>query len=218
MILSHVRVVAAVALVASGVQGCAGRAAATVPSPQSTTASAGAPAKRWTEADVRFISGMIGHHAQAIVMARLAATHEASESIKILAGRVINAQRDEIHAMQTWLRDRGQQVPEPDTAAYGSAASMAGHEHMGHAMMPGMLTAAQLKELDAARGKEFDRLFLTFMIQHHKGAVEMVKTLVGSTGAAQDDTVFKLASDINVDQTTEIARMQQMLAGLLFGS
>src|SRR5215203_1476645 len=157
MILSHVRLVAAVALVASGVQGCAGRSAATGPSPQSTTASAGAtasvpasvPPKRWTEADVRFMSDMIGHHAQAIVMARLAATHEASESLKILAGRVINAQRDEIHVMQTWLRDRGQPAPAPDTAAYGSAASMAGHE-MGHAMMPGMLTAAQLKELDAA--------------------------------------------------------------------
>ena len=211
MILSHVRLVAAVALVASGVQGCAGRAAATAPSPQPTTASAGATAKRWTEADVRFMSDMIGHHAQAIVMARLAATHDASESLKILAGRVINAQRDEIHVMQMWLRDRGLKAPEPDTAAYGSAASMAGHEHMGHAMMPGMLTAAQFKELDAARGKEFDRLFLTFMIQHHKGAVEMVKTLVGSTGAAQDDTVFKLAADINVDQTTEIARMQRML-------
>ena len=215
MILTHVRLVAAVALLASGVQGCAGRSAATAASPQSTTASV--PAKRWTDADVRFMSDMIGHHAQAIVMARLAATHDASESIKTLAGRVINAQRDEISVMQTWLRDRGQKAPEPDTAAY-SAAAMAGHEHMGHAMMPGMLTAAQLKALDAARGKEFDRLFLTFMIQHHKGAVEMVKTLVGSTGAAQDDTVFKLAADINVDQTTEIARMQQMLAGLLFGT
>jgi uncharacterized protein (DUF305 family) len=100
MILSHVRLVAAVALVASGVQGCAGRAPTSAPSPQTTAQSAtalpGVPAKRWTEADVRFMSDMIGHHAQAIVMARLAATHDASESIKTLAGRVINAQRDEI--------------------------------------------------------------------------------------------------------------------------
>jgi len=81
-------------------------------------------------------------------------------------------------------------------------------------LMPGMLTDEQMHQLDQARGEEFDRLFLTFMIQHHKGAVSMVQDLFGSYGAAQDETVFKFASDVNVDQSTEIARMEKMLAGL----
>ena len=89
---------------------------------------------------------------------------------------------------------------------------MDGMEH--EMLMPGMLTDAQMKQLDRPRGAEFDRLFLTFMIQHHRGAVTMVKELFGTYGAAQDETVFKFASDVNVDQTTEIARMQKMLAAL----
>jgi uncharacterized protein (DUF305 family) len=93
---------------------------------------------------------------------------------------------------------------------------MGGAEHVHH--MAGMLTPAQLEQLNAARGKEFDRLFLTFMIQHHQGAVTMVQELVSSQGAALDETVFKLASDINADQTTEIDRMQQMLAELMFAT
>ena len=85
-------------------------------------------------------------------------------------------------------------------------------------LMPGMLTESQLKQLDQARSKEFDRLFLTFMIQHHSGAVTMVKELFDTYGAAQDITVFKLASDISADQTTEIERMQKMLASIIFGA
>jgi uncharacterized protein (DUF305 family) len=85
-------------------------------------------------------------------------------------------------------------------------------------MMPGMLTAAQLRQLEAARGEEFDRLFLSFMIQHHQGAVAMVKALFGTPGAGQDEAVFRFATDVNVDQTTEIARMQRMLADVLFGA
>jgi uncharacterized protein (DUF305 family) len=81
-------------------------------------------------------------------------------------------------------------------------------------LMPGMLTETQMQQLDAARGLEFDRLFLTFMIQHHKGAVSMVQELFGTNGAGQDETVFKFASDVNVDQTTEIARMAEMLVSL----
>jgi uncharacterized protein (DUF305 family) len=178
--------------------------------------AAGAPATRtqqsYTAADVHFMSSMIGHHAQAIVMAGMAPTHDAGPSIRTLAERIINAQQDEIAIMQQWLRDRGQ--PVPDLLPRGMhAVSGGGHAH-GHAM-PGMLTGAQLNQLDQARGKEFDRLFLSFMIQHHQGAVSMVRELIGSTGAAHDDTVFKLASDINVDQTTEIDRMQQMLVALL---
>jgi uncharacterized protein (DUF305 family) len=158
---------------------------------------------------------MIAHHGQALVMARMAPTHDASPSIRTLAERIINAQQDEIAIMQQWLRDRGQPVPEPHPSGL-PVMTGTGHHH-GHSM-PGMLTEGQLKQLDQARGKEFDRLFLSFMIQHHSGAVSMVRELVGSTGAAQDDTVFKLASDINVDQTTEIDRMQKMLAALLFES
>jgi uncharacterized protein (DUF305 family) len=89
---------------------------------------------------------------------------------------------------------------------------------MHHELMPGMLTDAQLQQLDSARGPEFDRLFLRFMIQHHSGAISMVKDLFDSYGAGQDETVFKFATDVNVDQSTEVARMQRMLAALLFGA
>lgn len=168
---------------------------------------------RFTKADVDFMTGMIAHHAQAIVMSRMAPANEASPSIRTLAARIINAQRDEIALMQTWLRDRGQPVPE----AEGQHAGMS-HGAMGHdAHMPGMLTPAQLDELSKARGAEFDRLFLTYMIQHHQGAVTMVTELFSHDGAGQDESVFKLASDVNVDQTTEIARMQRMLFQLQIG-
>jgi uncharacterized protein (DUF305 family) len=162
----------------------------------------------YTQADIDFMTGMIAHHSQAIVMARWAPTHGASASVQTLCARIINAQTDEIVLMQRWLRDRQQPVPEASPA--GMKMMVNGHEEV--MLMPGMLTQAQLQQLDAARGPEFDHLFLTFMIQHHKGAVEMVKVLFASYGAGLDDTVFKFASDVNIDQTTEIARMQQMLA------
>jgi uncharacterized protein (DUF305 family) len=166
--------------------------------------------KPYTAADVHFMSGMISHHAQALAMARMAPTHRADAAIQRLAARIINAQQDEISIMQQWLADRQQPVPEPDPA--GMKMNMNGMQHVH--LMPGMLTETQMKELDAARGKQFDRLFLTFMIQHHSGAVEMVKELFGTTGAGQNDVVFKFASDVNVDQTTEIARMERMLEAL----
>jgi uncharacterized protein (DUF305 family) len=166
----------------------------------------------WTPADAHFMTAMIGHHAQAITLSRLAPTHGASPQVRILAERIINAQQDEIATMQRWLRDRGQPVPDPAAADHPMA--MPGMEH--EMLMPGMLTGAQLAQLDAARGADFDRLFLTFMIQHHGGAVSMVRDLFGSWGAGQDEAVFKFASDVNVDQTTEIARMQRMLADIVF--
>jgi len=150
---------------------------------------------------------MIGHHAQAIVMAGWAPSHDASPSVRTLAARIINAQRDEIAFMQQWLRNRLQPLP----PVHGMDAGMVMHEVHADTLMPGMLSEAQMHQLEQARGVEFDRLFLTFMIQHHRGAVVMVQNLFGSYGAAQDETVFKLASDINVDQTTEIARMERML-------
>ena len=163
----------------------------------------------YTPADIRFMSSMIGHHAQAIEMSRLAPTHGAGPGVRRLAERIINAQQDEIALMRQWLRDRQQPVPEIHPT------SMMAH-HAGHAMMPGMVTPEQMKQLEEAKGTEFDRLFLTFMIQHHRGAMEMVKELFATPGAAQDLTVFKLARDVNVDQDTEIERMAQMLSTLIF--
>lgn len=165
--------------------------------------------RRWTAADAQFMSGMIGHHAQAVMMARWAPTHGASPEIRALCERIIVAQTDEIRLMQRWLREWGQAVPEADA----SMDMMPGMEGM-HAQMPGMLTAAQLTELDRGRGKDFDQLFLLYMIRHHQGAVAMVKDLVETPGAARDDMVFKFVSDINADQSTEIKRMSTMLAGL----
>ncbi len=175
----------------------------TVTTNEAAIAKARADSARYpyTEADVRFMSNMIGHHAQAIHMSRWAPTHGADPAVLRLAERIINAQQDDITIMQQWLIDRQKPVPGLDS-----------HSH--HMHMAGMLTEAQLQQLDAARSREFDRLFLTFMIQHHKGAVAMVQELFGSYGAAQDQTVFKFASDVGVDQTTEIARMEQMLASL----
>jgi uncharacterized protein (DUF305 family) len=167
----------------------------------------------YTAADIDFMTHMIGHHAQAIVMARWAPTHGASPSVQTLAARIINAQQDEINIMQKWLRDR--QLPVPEAKPMGMTMTMNGMQH--EMLMPGMLTEQQMKQLDEARGPDFDRLFLSFMIQHHSGAVTMVKDLFGTYGAGQDETVFKFASDVNVDQTTEIARMQKLLASLVLG-
>ncbi|PAP81288.1 hypothetical protein B1759_08120 [Rubrivirga sp. SAORIC476] len=254
-------------------------------------------AERYTEADVAFMTGMIGHHAQALIMSDLAPANGASPAVQRLAARIINAQQDEIALMQRWLADRGQPVPhvhiegtmltlqmvdadehvamdhhttgaihhgameeghggmdhgatahegmdhgQMDHAAMDHAAM--GHEGMDHggmdhggmdhggmdhggmdhggmdhggmdhSAMPGMLTQAQLDELAAARGVDFDRLFLRYMIGHHRGAVTMVDTLFAADGAAQGGNTFKVASDIQVDQRTEIARMQQMLDSL----
>lgn len=153
----------------------------------------------YTEADVAFLTHMIGHHEQAVTIAGWAATHGGDPAVRRLAERIASGQEDEIAVMRQWLADRGH-APHP----------------AGHAMppMPGMLTDAQLRELDAARGAEFDRLFLTRMVQHHRGAVAMVRDLFATPGAAQDDRVFKIANDVSVDQTTEIARMEKMLATL----
>ena len=166
----------------------------------------------YTAADIHFMSGMISHHAQAIVMARWAPTHGASPSVKTLCDRIINAQTDEIALMQLWLRDR--RLPVPEATAVGM--KMDGMDHP--MLMPGMLTEAQLHQLEEAKGTEFDRLFLTFMIQHHQGAVTMVKELFDTYGAGQDDLVFKFASDVNIDQTTEITRMEQMLLAVITSS
>ncbi len=202
-------------LVAAACGGAAGVPSDTAPAPAPSTAKleeiyrARMDSARmgFTAADVHFMTGMIGHHGQALVMAALAPTHGASPSVQTLCARIINAQQDEIATMQQWLRDRVRPVPEVHIK--GTSMTVDGPEYVMH--MPGMLTAEQIRELDEARGPDFDRLFLTYMIQHHRGAVTMVHELFGTDGAALDDVVFKLASDIQVDQITEIARMELML-------
>jgi uncharacterized protein (DUF305 family) len=158
-----------------------------------------------TAADVAFMSGMIHHHAQAVLIAGWAPTHSASRSVQALCERIVVGQQDEIALASRWLRARREPVPDP-------AHAMHGMEHS--AMMPGMLSPEQLARLDQVRGPDFDRLFLEYMIIHHQGAITMVDQLFASQGAGQDETVFRFASDVYADQTTEIRRMQGMLAAL----
>jgi uncharacterized protein (DUF305 family) len=191
------------------------------PSPQPVVGDAAARVRAdslrrpYTEADVRFMSDMIGHHAQALVMAGWAPTHGASSSVRTLAERIINAQQDEIATMQQWLGERGRPVPEAHAMDMSHPAHDAGHAMpMPGMLMPGMLTEAQMQALDQTTGPGFDRLFLQDMIQHHRGAVTMVQRLFDTPGAARDETVFKFANDVSADQSTEIARMETMLAAL----
>lgn len=205
----------AVFVVVAALAACARTPAPAAPAPRSSAAATAvatpaATGRPITAADIRFMSGMIGHHAQAVMISGWAASHGASSSIQTLAARIIVSQNDEIRFMQNWLRDHGQPVPAVDTAHAHMA--MPGMDH--GEMMPGMLTPEQLTQLDAARGKEFDRLFLTFMMQHHRGAITMVNQLINTPGAAQDDVMFKYISDVNADQTTEIDRMGTMLLTL----
>ena len=154
----------------------------------------------FTEADVRFMQGMIAHHAQAIYMSRLAAGRQANPRLVKFAGKIDQSQQAEIRLMQEWLRSNGQFAP--DTSSWRTMS------------MPGMLTAEQIAQLDAAKGKDFDRLFLTFMIQHHEGALQMVKDLFATPRAGQDVDVSVFANDVQTVQTAEIGTMQQMLNNL----
>jgi uncharacterized protein (DUF305 family) len=162
----------------------------------------------YAKADVLFMQNMIGHHSQAVIMAGWAPSHSASGDVLVLAERIGVAQTDEIATMTTWLRERHEAVPDP---AAHSAMNMPGME-MSAPLMPGMLTPAQMKQLDDSRGPEFDRLFLTFMIQHHTGALTMLDQLSSSPGGGLEENIFKFASDVNADQSTEIDRMHTMLA------
>jgi len=171
-------------------------------------------------ADARFVTGMIHHHAQAIVMARWAQTHDAGHAVRTLAERIAVSQRDEIAMMQRWLRDNGRPVPEIDTTyerhaherhaqeRHAPDAHDARHAHE----MPGMLSHDQLARLDSARGADFDGLFLTLMIMHHRGAVTMVEQLRSVGGSARDPIVLQIANDVVADQTAEIDRMVRLLA------
>jgi uncharacterized protein (DUF305 family) len=154
----------------------------------------------YTVADVEFMQGMIAHHAQAIHMSRMAEAHKASPRLIKLATKIDQSQVAEIRIMQLWLLDNGQTAP--DTSSWRTMT------------MAGMLTEAQLKQLDAATGVEFDRLFLEFMILHHEGALQMVKDLFATPGAGQEVDVNVFANDVVTVQTAEIGAMRQMLAQL----
>jgi uncharacterized protein (DUF305 family) len=154
----------------------------------------------YTGADIKFMQGMIGHHAQALEMVELLKTRAASDDIKKLALRIELSQDDEIKMMQHWLEARGQQVPN----------RTAMHMH-GAMLMPGMLTPDEMQRLEHATGAEFDRLFLEGMIKHHGGALTMVKDLLDTPGAAQESEVFAFVSDVEADQRMEIDRMGAML-------
>jgi len=156
-----------------------------------------APGPGFTAADVRFMQNMIGHHAQAILMSAMAPSRGASEAVLKLAQKIDISQRDEIEFMKSWLAERRQAVPSD--------------EHAHTMMMPGMLTEAQLAQLAAARGREFDRLFLGFMIGHHQGALQMVEELFATAGAGQDPDIFRFATDVDADQRDEIYVMQGLL-------
>jgi len=167
--------------------------------------------RNYHEGDVHFMTGMIGHHAQALLMCGFAPENDASLNMQTLCERIISSQQDEINLMQAWLRDRDLEVPEVHIA--DGVLMIHGPEHAMH--MPGMLSPEQVEELSQARGPDFDRLFLLYMIQHHKGAVTMVDDLFATDGAAQgDDLIFRLASDIQADQTSEIERMELMLEAM----
>lgn len=166
-----------------------------------------------TVADIRFMQEMIGHHQQAVEMTALVRARTRRADLRVLSERIAVSQADEIAMMRQWLSTRGAVVPQP--AAHDMSGHPAGHV-MGdtaaaHVMMPGMLTAAQMAALRAARGARFDRLFLEGMIQHHGGALTMVQALMATPGAAQESSLNRFVTDVATDQRAEITRMRRML-------
>ena len=171
-------------------------------------------APAYAAADVAFMQGMIHHHAQAVEMVELLKTHTTDPDMRKLGQRIELSQRDEIKMMRHWLEAHGQQAPDPLGHEGHDMAGMPGMAGASTPMMPGMLTAAQMQQLAAAHGREFDRLFLKGMIQHHGGALTMVQQLFDTRGAAQDSDIFAFASDVDADQRMEIHRMSSMLEEL----
>ncbi len=158
------------------------------------------PGARFTEADVHFMQGMIAHHAQAIYMSKLANMNGANPKLKFLATKIDQSQRVEIVQMQNWLLDNSQTAP--DTMSYVNMT------------MTGMLTPAELKELEDTKGAEFDKKFLVYMIKHHEGAIQMVKDLFATPLSGQEVNVNVFANEVEQVQTAEIAAMHQLLADL----
>jgi uncharacterized protein (DUF305 family) len=154
------------------------------------------------------MQGMIMHHAQAVEMTALMESHTQNKELRLLGARISKSQSDEIEFMKRWLTARGQ----PTSMAMSSMPEMPGMDMSKHEMlMPGMLTAKQMDALRKAKGDEFDHLFLTGMIQHHGGALIMVKDLFDSAGAGQDAELFNFVTDVDSGQRAEIRIMQTML-------
>ena len=198
--------VAAISLVIAACSSTHGASPAT-PIPEAPPSAAAATRdttrRGYTEADVQFMQGMIGHHAQALAMAELVPNRTTRPDMKLLAERITISQKDEIARMQRWLRSRGEAVPEANPHAHHAAGQ--------HEMMPGMLTNEEMTKLEQSTGAEFDRLFLEGMIKHHEGALTMVHELFASPGGGQEPELFRFASDVDADQRAEIRRMQKML-------
>jgi uncharacterized protein (DUF305 family) len=196
------RAIAALLLAAAFGPGCASRQSSSL-----HTTPPGLGRLPYSDADVEFMSGMIPHHAQAVVMAGWAPTHGARPDVAVLCERIVVGQRDEIAMMREWLADRGLEVPDATSTRHKMKTGGTVHEML----MPGMLSDEEMAALDKASGPEFDRLFLEGMIKHHQGAIDMVDVLFKAYGAAQDETIFKFASDVYADQGIEIERMREML-------
>lgn len=232
------RIVAGLLAVASSAAACrtaptpspappaAAHPAATVAAAADSASAATPPAHvrhGYTEADVRFMQGMIHHHAQALAMVALVPTRTTREDMRQLARRIDVSQRDEIALMRHWLEDHHEDAPSVDAPM----AHPEHHDSTGHQMampmamampmpaaMPGMLSPEQLAQLGATSGAAFDRLFLADMIHHHEGALKMVTELFAVPGAGQDPEIFRFAADVDADQRAEIARMRALLSAM----
>lgn len=160
--------------------------------------------------DVEFMQGMIMHHAQAVEMTALIESRTENKDLRLLGARIDKSQSDEIRFMKRWLEARGEPLSPPMSGMHGMGGP--GHDMSGHHMlMPGMLTPKQMDALRKAKGAEFDHLFLNGMIQHHDGALTMVKDLFDAAGAGQDAELFNFATDVDSGQRAEIRVMQTML-------
>lgn len=179
--------------------GAPGQATQTITEAQATDLSK----VRATAADIKFMQGMIGHHAQAVEMVALINDRTANPAMKLLGMRIQVSQEDEMNMMRSWLKDHGAEIPGPH------------HHHTKEGFMPGMLTQEEMDKLAAAKGVEFDRLFLMGMIKHHGGAITMVEELFKTPGAGQDGSIYAFASDVDADQRMEIDRMGLMLKEIM---
>jgi uncharacterized protein (DUF305 family) len=208
--------IAAILLAAAAAGSCRSAAGVTAPPPIVQPGAPGQPSRviaaaqasdlsqvQYTGADIKFMQGMIGHHAQAVEMVALVPTRTSSDDLRKLALRIDVSQKDEMNMMREWLLARSQQIPDPRA-----------HHMMGTTLMPGMLTPEEMERLAAAKGAEFDRLFLEGMIKHHGGAISMVHDLFATEGAGQTPEIFSYASDVDADQRMEIDRMGAMLKEL----
>lgn len=178
------------------------------PGSQEAIEQAQRTAAAYTQADVDFLTGMIPHHAQAVIMGGWCESHGARSDIQALCRKIVISQRDEIRLMREWLAERGEPVPDSTSTRHVMRASDGTEREM---LMSGMLTDEEMAALDAARGSEFDYLFLTGMIRHHHGAIDMVDELYSHERAGQEEFMARFSSDVAADQAAEIHRMRLML-------